>query len=329
MGLFASKRKPAPEESSPVATLPPKLEDVAFPAPIGGFGNCDVPVSGDFALEFAERELLADIDERVAAKAYELPHLATTQMRLLDLTANPEADISKLEKMLAPDPALTALLLKTANSVMYAGTRTVDTVRGAILRVGVRGVRSALLSHSLKSVIFKDKTLVPIAEEVWRQSFSVAGNARANAVPLSFDPERAFVLGLLHDLGKVPLLGLLRDLAKPGFDFRRPFVGHVFARHHETVGRQLAISWNLPEEVIDVAGCHHEFLSCARYVKNAALVSLAHRQDMRLSTGDAEGYFALADGPEMDALELPPTMRRPLLEAVRMSYLRNAGIAIP
>jgi len=330
MVFFAKSSPPAAAPTGGIhstSTTPPRLEEIAFPEAVRGFGNVDREAGVSFQPEFAETELISRIDERVAENRFELPHLATTHMKLLDLTANPDVDVSKVERMITPDLALTASLLKTANSVMYGGSRQVDTIRGAIVRVGIRGIRSSLLSLSLRSVIFKCRGLAQIAEEIWRQSFSVANNARANAVPLALDPERMFVLGLLHDIGKVPLLHLLRELAPEGFDFRRPFVSHIFHRHHEAVGSRLAQSWNLPEEVSAVAGCHHDFAKNPQFSKSAALVLLANKQDMHLSCGDHDGYFALAADPSMEALDLPETMRRPLLDAVRVTYQRTQTVA--
>lgn len=329
MAFFTKTPPPetAPSGIHSTSTTPPRLEEIQFPTAVTGFGNVDRIEGDEFKPEFAEAELLARIEERVLENRFELPHIATTHMKLLDLTANPDVEVGKVERMIAPDLALTASLLKTANSVMHGGARPVDTIRGAIVRIGIRGLRSALLSLSLRSVIFKGRDLAPIAEEIWRQSFSVANNARANAVPLALDPERMFVLGLLHDIGKVPLLSLLRELAPQGFDFRRPFVSHVFRRHHEYVGSRLTRSWNMPEEVTAVAGCHHDFAKNPQFAKSAALIDLSNKQDVRLSTGDQAGYFALVEDPSMSALELPEPMRRPLLDAVRIAYLRTQAVA--
>ncbi len=334
MAFFAKSTPPAATPKNDAkglastSTTPPRFDELPFPEPVRGFGNTDRSVAEPFHPEFNEQELIKKIDDKVAANDFELPHLAVTHMRVLDMTSNPEVDVTKVERMIAPDLALAASLLKIANSVMYGGARQVDTIRGAILRIGIRGLRSSLLSLSLKSVIFKCRELSTIAEEVWRQSFSIAGNARSNAVPLALDPERMYVLGLLHDIGKVPLLHMLRELAPKGFDYRRNFVGHVFHRHHESVGLKLAQDWNLPDEVVAVAGCHHDFAKNPRFTKSAALVCLSHKQDIHLSCGDSNGYFSLAEDPSMQTLELPVPMRRSLLDAVRVSYMRTQTMAV-
>ncbi len=292
-----------------------------FPSACPGLGNFDLPIDDGFELRPDEFELQRRIVEIVSADEYELPHIPSSHLAILDLVSNPEVDLKRVEPILSRDLVLTAALLKVANSVAFAGSRPVETVRGALCRVGLHGVRSVLLSLSLKSVIFNPKALVPIAEEVWRQAVSVACNARALAVPLCFDPERYYALGLLHDIGKVPLLGLLRRYAPPRFDFRRSFVGAIFAAHHERIGRELTTSWNLPEEIVAVAGCHHDYDRNLEHVTSAAIVHQAHRQDLYLSSGRADDYLRLEDDPSMAVIGIAPEYRRPLLDAVRRSYL--------
>jgi len=147
--------------------------------------------------------------------------------------------------------------------------------------------------------------------------------SRALAVPLCLDPERFYVLGLLHDIGKVPLLEILRKHAPKGFAFRRPFVGQVFDRWHEEVGRALTECWGLPEEIVAVAGCHHDFAANKKHAQSAALVNLAHRQDLFLSTGRADEYRSLADDEAMDAVGIAAPMRVAILDAVRQVYVQQ------
>lgn len=307
--------------SAPAAALSP---DVGFPGPIAGVGNIDRIEDGpEFGLEFAEQEVLKRVDEAVAAGKFDLPHLPSTSMMLLELAADADADVGKIERTVATDMVLTASLLKIANSVLYGGAKRTETVRAAILRIGLRGLRSVLYSLSVKSVIFKNKGLLDYAQEVWRQSASVATTSRALAVPLCLDPERTFVLGLLHDVGKIPLLELLRQFLPKDLNPRRPFVGAVFRRHHEQVGLVLTKKWNLPEEVIEVSGCHHEWPKNPLYSKSAALVNLAHRQDLHLSSGDECGYLSLAQDPALEALGLPAPHRQPLLDAVKANFVAH------
>lgn len=292
-----------------------------FPSALSGVGNLDRFGDQDIDFTSEEQQLLTRIVASVEEGAYDLPHLPSTHLTLLELTADPESEMSKVENLVSADAVLTATLLKVANSALYGGARDIDSVRGAVLRIGLRGLRTLLYSQSVKSVIFRSKGLMLFAEEVWRQACSVAALCRSNATFLRQDPDRSYVLGLLHDMGKIPLVSILRKEAPGSFPFRGPFIGTIFSSYHEQVGRQLATAWNLPEEIVQVAGCHHAYANNSGHKKSAALVYLAHRQDQYLSTGNAEAYVGLMDDAVWDTLEVGESLREPLLRDGQERFL--------
>ena len=310
----APMARPAPPEPHPHPDAP------EFPEALSGVGNIDRFGAPETAFDGAELELVKRVEARVLEERYDLPHIPSTHVTLLDLIADPETDLRKVEQQVAADMVLTASMLRVANSVMYGGTRLVDSVRGAILRIGLRGLRSMLYSQSVKSVIFRGRGLVPFAEEIWRQACSVAVTSRNMAVPLCLDPERTYTLGLLHDIGKIPLLSILRKEAPPSFQFHAPFVGAVLNQFHEQVGERLTTTWNLPQEIVAVTACHHAYADNLEFSQSAALVNLAHRQDLVLSSGDQQHFEELAADPAMEALLLAEPHRAPLLQAIRDSY---------
>ncbi|MFH0944708.1 MAG: HDOD domain-containing protein [Planctomycetota bacterium] len=321
---FSKKSAPAAVKSAPVPEPPAsEPEQKGFPEPLAGVGNIDRFDRSRVEFKFDEQELLKRTEARVEEGKYELPHIPSTHMTLLDLIADPESDVDKVETLVSADMVLTASMLKVANSVMYGGTRQVDNVRGAILRIGMRGLRSMLYSQSVKSVIFRGRGLTQIAEEIWRQACSVAATSRSLASSLGMDPEQTYTLGLLHDIGKIPLLSILRKEAPSSFQFRTPFVGAVLDRYHEQVGEKLTSRWNLPQEIVAVSACHHEYAQNLAFTRGAALVNLAHRQDLYLSCGDETRYVALANDQTLDILNLAANRRQPLLESIRDGYSAN------
>lgn len=285
-------------------------------APAQNLRNPDFFATSETTLDPGEKELLARVQDAVNDSRYELPHLPSTHLTLLELTADPEADVVKVERMLSTDTVLAATLLRTANSALYGGSRKIDSMRGAILRIGLRGLRSLLYGQAMKSVIFRSKGLNAYAQEIWRQSCSVAAASRALAQHLHLDPDKTYLLGLLHDLGKVPLLAILRREAPDNFPFRPALVGTAFARHHQDVGCRLAATWDLPDEIVKVAGCHHEFWNNQDHPRSAALVNLAHRADLCLSSEPDTTLDTLAADRTWENLELGPDLRGPALHSI-------------
>jgi putative nucleotidyltransferase with HDIG domain len=87
----------------------------------------------------------------------------------------------------------------------------------------------------------------------------VARIARAIGGRIGFDPEQAYVIGLLHDIGKIALLGLLEREMGHASMMSPALVGRAFHSSHQRAGRAMALAWKLPEELVSIAGQHHDF----------------------------------------------------------------------
>jgi HD-like signal output (HDOD) protein len=278
---------------------------------------------GDLHLEEKERELLARICARIAKKDLELPQLPSTSMAVIDMTSKNSAEISDIVDLIESDPVLSSELVKTANSALYSGAEAAETISQAVMRLGLRNLRTLMFSLSMRSAVLRDKRLSHYAEEVWRQSYSTASIARAIAKPLGVDPDRAFLLGLLADIGKVSLLAMLRKEIPKGTEVSPVLVGRIFYLFHETAGERLAEAWNLPPDIVAVAGCHHRYEENQRDPKDGALVSLALKLDILLTQDDGEEYRKATHAPEMEYLNVPQDQRREMLDAAYAAFTQQ------
>ena len=263
--------------------------------PIGGVGNLDRAVrprsdGGD--------ALLARVRARVESGRFELPQLPGTTLNILSMARDASADISELTDRIASDPVLSSDLVKLGSSALY-GPNPVGTIREAVMRVGLRGLRSVILAASMRGAILRDRRIQGFGEEVWRQSFSVASIARVVGQAMGRDADEAFLLGLLHDIGKVCLLQILSEEMRSTDELAAHVVGRVFLELHEEAGARMAEAWQLSEELVSVAGCHHDFEANEEYAQSAALVRLAHRMDLYLSLGAGVDFRRLRTGKEM------------------------------
>src|SRR5687768_3794825 len=124
---------------------------------------------------------------------------------LLHLDNAQGADAEELAAVVRADTALSADVLRIANSVYFSGGYRVETVRDAILRMGLREVYRIVM-RVVASPVFQasQKTSMPRVE-LWKHSFAAAVAAHLLAGRAGEDPEVAFTTALLHDLGKLVL----------------------------------------------------------------------------------------------------------------------------
>ncbi len=283
-------------------------------------GNLDVEAHRTLPVAGRDRVLLESFTERIESGDFELPHLPATSMALINLAGKPGVDVARVVELISSDPSLASELLRTSNSVLYATRVPAQTLNEAVMRIGLRGLRSLIFTVSVKGTILRVKQLENFSTEIWRQAFSVASIARTIAPMLGEDRERAFLTGLLHDIGKIALLSIISKEGGSAQSTSPAMVGHLFYVHHERAGEMLARKWRLSDELISVVGHHHDFATNEEFGREAALASLAHKADLHLSLDDLEGYRALVNCEEFEFLGVPEGRRMALLGRARESF---------
>jgi len=271
-----------------------------------------------------ETELVERIGAAIEVGRFELPQLPATSMALMSLSGRADVEVDQVVRLVSSDPSLASELLRLSNSVVYATHVPAQTLNEAVMRIGLRGLRSLIFSVSVRGSVMRLKKLEAFSEEIWRQAFSVASIARAIAPALGMDRERAFLVGLLHDIGKIALLAMLAKETRGGDPPSPATVGRVFYVHHERAGRALASRWRLDDEIVSVAGNHHDFQSNPDFGRSAALASLAHRLELHLSYED-EDLHELTQAPELEFLGVPEEQRLGIVDLARRGKPRPAG----
>jgi HD-like signal output (HDOD) protein len=267
-----------------------------------------------------EEALFREIDHRIETGKFDLPQLPSTSMAIMSLVNDPRVEIPQLTRMISSDPVLSGQLVRTANSALYAGSEPIKTIQDGVMRIGTRALRTLVLSASMKGILLTGKGVASYGKSVWRQSLSVARIAWAIGPKLGFEKDSAFLLALLHDVGKLPLLAMLDEESRKGRQVSRALIGKVFQRFHERVGRALAVRWKLGDEIVSITGCHHDFAANVDFPRSAALVSLAHKLDLYQSLGDERGFEALASCEELAVLGAQSQTIRQILDLATQAY---------
>ena len=133
-----------------------------------------------------------------------LPTLPLIVTRLLELIEDPGSAIQDLQEVISMDLALTAKVLKLANSAYYGYPREISTLTQAVIVLGLNTIKSLVLAASAYNIFYKELPGYKMARGgLWFHSFLTASFAKMIAkkkVPAA--QETAFIAGLLHDMGK-------------------------------------------------------------------------------------------------------------------------------
>lgn len=307
-GLFGRRNGTAAAPSAPNTDPVPDPNEPEEPqdrlASIGKRrGHVDLFDLRDVNLDEAEQDVIDGIGRRIRVGDLTLPKLPSTHLAIMELLAQQGTDLKEVAELVAEDLALSSELVRAANSVRDGGAVETTSISQAVMRLGTRKLHGLMLGISMRGVIFRAPTLKSTAEEVWRQAQGAAMIARAIAPHFDEDPERAYLVGLLHDIGKVALLDSARKEERIGARMDGRLIAAIFQVHHQDAGEVMARGWGLSDEIVSVAGCHHDFDANEKHARSAALALLSHLLDLYLACGRVQEFRALAHHPAMGFLD--------------------------
>ncbi|MFH2056032.1 MAG: HDOD domain-containing protein [bacterium] len=182
---------------------------------------------------------------------------------------DPSTSVAEVANIMAEDPAMSAKVLRLANSAYFGARQEITHMRQAILLLGLDAVKSLVLSSSVFDMFKKHKIDAEYQERFWRHSLATALGARLCVTSLEafnqLDPEVAFSAGLLHDLGKLIICCFMPDEHRQilsrqtvseysTYEVEREVMGFS----HPLVGRLLAENWKLPRAIQHAIGWHHD-----------------------------------------------------------------------
>jgi putative nucleotidyltransferase with HDIG domain len=215
----------------------------------------------------------------------QLPALPTIAMEVIQMVDNPKTSAANLGKLISTDQALTAKVLKIANSPFYGFPKKISTVDFAIIVLGFDALREIVISISLVSSLQRKADNFFDAKKFWDHSITTGVIARRLARDLGYRVSgEVFVGALLHDMGISILhryfsndfkriVEIVRDTDLAFLEAEES----VLQVTHAEVGGWLAERWNLPDHLTEAISLHH---TPGLAKRNKELVALIHCADV-------------------------------------------------
>jgi HD-like signal output (HDOD) protein/ActR/RegA family two-component response regulator len=238
---------------------------------------CDaVALKGAIARTMNLRALLRSDDlAAIVGSVDALPTPPKRYQELLDCLSDPQAGTNEIVQILRHDVAMTARILKLANSGFFGRRDPVQTVERAVSFIGMETIATLVLGQE----VFASNTHVALPgfdlEELGQHSFQAAAWARTIA---------------LHDLGR-----LVFATRRPPSDAheRDQWLSEIHQQmesHHAAVGGYLLGLWGFPESIVEALVWHHSPTQCGE--SSLGLCGLVHIGDQMSRGRDIEaGYL--------------------------------------
>lgn len=235
----------------------------------------------------------------------ELPSLPAVYQRVRDALNDPAGSIECVARIIETDPSMTARLLRVANSALYGLPGKVESVLRALTIIGTAGTHQLVLTTSVISV-FRDLPLGAVSmRSFWEHGIACGIAARAVARNLCLsDPERYYLAGLLHDIGRLPLFILEPHTMSRALQSHREHQGHLwefeqqlFGLTHAELGAALLDQWGIPGIYRQAAALHHGSAIDDHWPLEAAVTHVADLivNSLRLGTSGTRWVPLLAD----------------------------------
>ena len=265
--------------------------------------------------------------ERLVANIKDLVTLPEVALRIASMVNDPTSSATDIGREISRDAALTARLLRIANSPAFGQHGKIATITRAITVLGVRQVRDLAVGlTAIRSFDGIGNELVTM-ESFWRHSVlcAVAAGQIAGRRERGRD-DTPFVAGLLHDIGQLVLFSRAPEPARQAllmsvdsaddlglFLCEREILGF----DHGAVGLALAKHWAMPRSLQECIEFHHEPERAQEYPLEVATIHIANSVAVLAEIGSSE----LDDAPAISAVALRAVKLDP--QAVRDIVLQT------
>ncbi|MEZ6195754.1 MAG: HDOD domain-containing protein [Planctomycetota bacterium] len=211
---------------------------------------------GQSSLDTEGQALLESMASAVDQGNVSIPPMPAVAMDLVKLMRRPDSDLDAVADKIKLDAAMTAQVLRFANSSLFGARHSIDNVHHAASYLGIKRLKTVILEAALKK-LSGDLRAEAYAKMEWQYSLAAASIARGLGRRRGLDPETCYLAGLLHDIGRLPLLQDLDQRGKLGdVPSADDPVDIIVEALHRGVGKQVAQTWELPPAITDAIGNH-------------------------------------------------------------------------
>jgi putative nucleotidyltransferase with HDIG domain len=249
--------------------------------------------------------------ESIVEAVNDLPALPQVVTQVIKLTEDPDSTAQDINRVLNQDQAITARVLKMANSAFYGFPRRIGSVTDAIILLGFRTLRSIVMAASVSDILNQEMEGYALGYgELWRHSQCAAMAARLIGRKSKFAfLDVAYTAALLHDIGKVILNSSMKEAYREVVNLvsedNISFIeaeNQILGFNHAQVGARVADKWNLPPETVEAIEFHHH---PEQAQVNRRLTAIVHLADViSVTMGIGMGIDGLLYPMSEEAMQL-------------------------
>ncbi|MDO6420933.1 HDOD domain-containing protein [Saccharophagus degradans] len=221
-----------------------------------------------------EQEIIKAIDQDRLV----LPTLPEIALKVREVADDPDASIQTLTAVISNDAALTARIIKVANSPIFRAPREIEDLNMALSRLGMQYTCNLATGLAMEQMFQATSDLVDKRlREVWSRSSEIAGICHVLCKHFTkLRPDQAALAGLVHQIGILPILSFAEDHTALLRDSMT--LDKIIADIHPNLGIKILEAWEFPTELRVIPRDHLDFSRQIPQADYADLVTVAMLQ---------------------------------------------------
>ncbi|GAI80193.1 unnamed protein product, partial [marine sediment metagenome] len=217
----------------------------------GGFKE-KVEKKGDTG---AAQKIVTEIVQRFKKGNIDLPVLPNIVQDIQNVINEPNSTANDVAGALEKDAVISIRLVSMANSPIYRAAEKIYSVKQAVPRLGFKETQNIVTAIANKNLYeTKNNQFRITMEKLWQHSLGCAYCSRIIAKKLRFgDAEQIFMMGLLHDIGKPPLLKAVSENTPEDELLPMNDIVASIQEVHTDFGKEILEHWGFAQDFTRIA----------------------------------------------------------------------------
>ncbi|KFZ39278.1 histidine kinase [Shewanella mangrovi] len=205
-----------------------------------------------------EHLLLVGLLKKLKSDTLVLPTLPEVAIRVQEVVGQPNSSLKQVAEVIGQDAAISARLIKVANSALYSRGIKAENINNAVSRIGLTQIKSIVTSIAMEQLFISTNEMVwEVMDEVWTTSIEVTSAACSMLLmykkqhpqtPLNYDT--LTLAGLVHNIGALPVL--TEAESHPELFNSVGQLRALVRKLQGPIGRAVLNSWDFAPEVTEV-----------------------------------------------------------------------------
>ncbi len=208
------------------------------------------------AMEQAIEAIRTEILGAIAEDDLLLPSMPEVALRVKEAAEDENATAPSLSRVISQDAALTARIMRVANSPLVRGVQTVEDLQLAISRMGIPYTATLAIGIAMEQLFQATSDAVDRRMRAsWSHSTDVASLSHVLCDHFtSLRADQAALAGLVHEIGKLPILCWADE-----HEWDAMTIDTVIEQLHPEIGERILLEWDFPNELATVPSHYTHF----------------------------------------------------------------------